>query len=253
MTRVMTNDALLFHSMAMSMLIESGTPVYVSQLMRVFEGDPRFSHWLSTTWQHEEVGHGELLRQEIAKRWPDFDAGAAQRTFMERYTPLCDAALLRPTPALEALARCVTEAQAAAGYRALASFTAGTSLAALFAGMAADEARHYSRFRRAFDERAAAHGRVERLRLVLARTLLVRDEDLPLAFVSLAQHWRSPPPFELPSYAAYLDAVDEQLRENVPALALARMLLKPVLGGTWFERIAEAALPKVLHQLVFQT
>jgi hypothetical protein len=248
----MTNDSLLFHAMGMSMLIESGTPVYVSQLLRIFEGDDQLCRWLSTTWQREEVSHGELLRGEIARRWPAFDHAAAQRTFMQKYAPLCDAALLRPTAALEALARCVTEAQAAAGYRALASFAQEPALSETFARMAADEARHYSRFRRAFDERASAHGRIDRLRLVLSRTLLVRDEDLALAFASLAPHWTSPPPFELPSYAAYLDAVEVQLSEHIPTLALARMLLKPIVGGAWFERLAEAALPGVLRQLVFQ-
>src|SRR3954467_14962941 len=146
-------DALLFYSMAISSFIESTTPEYVVQLREIFRGDAEFTRWLQGTWQREEVGHGQLMREQIARFWPEFDLDAAYVDFTARYVPRCDISLLRPTPALEALARCVTEAQAAGSYRALAWHCRHKSenLQSVFVGMAADEARHYSYFRRTFE------------------------------------------------------------------------------------------------------
>lgn len=241
-------DALLFYSMAISSLIESMTPEYVVQLLRIFGGDPRFSDWLENTWQREEVGHGLLMRERLEEVWPEFDLSAACADFTRCYLPRCDASLLRPTPALEALARCVTESQAAGSYRALASYTRDAELAAMLRRMAADEARHYSYFRRAFEQHneREQHGPLKRFQVVVARSLLVRDEDLPLAFSSLNNHWSSPQPFVRQSYAGYLKLLAVLMRDHFPMMATARMLMKPVAGGTWIESFA-TAVPRFLR------
>ena len=221
-------DALLFYSMGISSFIESTTPEYVVNLRRIFRGDADFMRWLEETWQIEEVGHGLLMRDQLARHWPDFDLEAAYAQFASSYVPRCDASLLRPTPALEALARCVTEAQAAASYRALASYC--PDLETMFLGMAADEARHYSQFRRAFERHNATekHGRLRRLQIVVERLLLVRDEDLPLGFAALNEHWRQPPPFVRQDYAGYLKRMFERLWWHFPFRAAGRMLTQPI-------------------------
>jgi hypothetical protein len=175
------------------------------------------------------------MRTVLEKTWPELDVAAAYDDFAARYTPRCAEELLRPTPALEALARCVTEAQAAASYRALASYTGDAELRALFLRMAADEARHYTHFRNAFDDQneREEHGALKRLQIVVARTLLVRDEDLAFAFAALQSHWRAPPPFEpLQHYSHYLLRVREIFHDHFPIGAATAMLMRPVFGAS---------------------
>jgi rubrerythrin len=244
-------DAFLFYSMAISSFIESTTPEYVVNLARIFDKDPQMKSWLEGTWQLEEVGHGQLMRERVERLWPEFDFTTAYESFTRRYVPRCDASLLRPTPALEALARCVTEAQAAASYRALASYTQDAALAETFLGMAADEARHYAYFRRAFDRHneGEKQGSFKRIQVVVARTLLVQDEDLALAFASLNDHWKAAPPFVREAdYAAYLRLVRYLMPHHFPVIAATRMLLKPVFGGTWLETLATSTVPDLLRR-----
>lgn len=241
-------DALLFYSMAISSFIESTTPEYVVNLLRIFRDDAQATQWLEKTWQREEVRHGTLMRNELLEMWPEFDFQRAYAEFTRIYLPRCDASLLRPTPALEALARCVTEAEAAASYRALASYTGCPRLKHMFLEMAADEARHYSYFRRTFyrHNELEKHSRMRRLHIIVARTLLVRSEDLALAFSSLNTHWSEPPPFAPEDYAGYLRLIARLVENHFPIAAASRMLMQLVTSGTLLERVATAAIPRIL-------
>jgi hypothetical protein len=242
-------DGLLFYSMAISSLIESTTPVYVENLLQIFANDSQTCEWLQTTWCPEELRHGRLMRQRIEQLWPELDFARAYAEFRKRYEPRCEASLLRPTPALEALARCVTEAQAAASYRALASYVLDPELAATFLAMAADEVRHFSYFRRTFERHndCERHRMLKRLRIVVERTLLVRDEDLAVGFSCLDAHWTKPPPFAPLDYQRYLELLGEVMQQHFPMLAAARMLMQPVTGGTWLEDVATVFVPPFLR------
>jgi hypothetical protein len=243
-------DAFFFYSMAISSFIEATTPEYVVNLLRIFDKDPQMKSWLQGTWQPEEVGHGELMREQVERYWPEFDYARAYASFTCRYLPRCDASLLRPTPGLEALARCVTEAGAAASYRALASYTRDPALAETFLGMAADEARHYAYFRRAFERHneTEKQGTLKRIRVMVARTLLVQDEDIALGFSSLNDHWNAPPPFVREDHDGYLRLLRYLMPHHFPVIAASRMLLKPVFGGTWLEKLATSTVPDLLRR-----
>jgi hypothetical protein len=243
-------DGLLFYSLAISSFLESATPEYVRNLRRIFAADAAFADWLADVWEGEEVEHGRLVREVLRSGWPAFDWSAAYVEFTSRYAPRCDASLLRPTPALEALARCVTETQAATYYRALADYSQDTALKALLQRMAADEARHYAAFRRAFlrHNEALGHGILERLRLVVARNRLVREEDLAIAFGSIDAHWRGSRPFAAQDYRGFLDAASRMMRRHFPVRAAARMIVKPITEDGWLEPFVLASFPRLLRR-----
>src|SRR5262249_32755991 len=120
-----------------------------------------------------------------------------------------------------------------------------------FLSMAADEARHYTQFRRAFEKHNLRehHRKLRRLRIVAARTLLVRDEDLPLAFDALNGHWRCAPPFALLKWRGYGPLLRPLLRRHFPIEAAARMLMKPVVGGSRLEHVTTAIVPRMLRHV----
>ena len=115
--------------------------------------------------------------------------------------------------------------------------------------MAGDEARHYSYFRRTFERHneREKHGRIKRLTVILSRTLLVQDEDLRIAFSSLNAHWTKPQPFPQEDYAGYFRLVSDLIQDHFPLAAASRMLMQLVADTTWLERLAAAALPRILH------
>jgi len=91
----------------------------------------------------------------------------------------------------------------------------------MFLAMAPDEARPLRIFRRTFERhnQRENHGRIRRLQVIVARTVLVRDEDLPIAFSSLNRNWTSPPPFAQEDYAGYSRLVGDLMRDHFPIIA----------------------------------
>lgn len=241
---------MVFYSLAIASLIESDVPRYVRSLREIYAADPELCAWLTERWQPEEARHGALTRYYVCRTWPEFDWDAANAAFRAVYDPLCEAPRLRPTPGLEALARCVTEAQAAMGYRALAAYVPDPALAELLRAMSRDEVAHFSRFRRAFErhDRVERQGWLRKAAVVLARGGLVRDEDLALGFGVLDAHWRASPPFAPLTYPQFLRASARMLRQHLDGGAAARMLLKPLTDGSAWGRLAAPAIAFVARR-----
>ena len=77
-------------------------------------------------------------------------------------------------------------------YRCLADYARDGELAAMLRGMSADEVRHYGYFRRIFERYDARERNTtwRKARTLVARSQLVRDEDVRLAFLPLNSCWR---------------------------------------------------------------
>jgi hypothetical protein len=244
MSSLSRHDAFLFYSVTSISFLESAVPHYVRNLDPFFAVDPAVAGWLRDTWLPEESAHGHATRAYVLATWPEFDWNLAYGRFLERYVPRCDHGLLRPSVSLEALARCVTETQAAMTYRALAGYARDPALGRLFVRLARDETRHYAYFRDVLDRYAVAE-RTSRWRLaatLVARSRLVRDEDLALAFAPLNAAWSSPTPFAPMTYDDFLSRGAEVMAKHLPVEAATRMLVRPLTRGRAWERPASRVL-----------
>lgn len=146
------SDPFIFYSLSAVSFLESTVAVYVDNLLPIYAGDSTITNWLTETWRPEEQEHGDRMATFVKAAWPEFDWHAAYDDFLAIYTPQCSTTLLRPTPAQEALARCVTECQASMIYKCIASYTTDDDLAAMLTELSKDEVRHYKVFRDIFDQ-----------------------------------------------------------------------------------------------------
>ena len=243
-------DDFTFYSMAVISFLETAVPNYVDNLAPQFGTDAGTARWLRETWLPEEAEHGRATRRFVESRWPDFRWEAAHDEFLALYVPRCHHTLLRPSPALEALARCVTETEAAMVYRCIGDYTGDAELKALLHRMSRDEVRHYAYFRDLFD----AHDAVERnsfwrkARTLLSRSELVRDEDLALAFAPLNGAWRGPTPFAPLDYAGFLKKASQVMSSHFPVEPARRMLFRPLMTGRLWDAPAAALLALLVRR-----
>jgi hypothetical protein len=157
--------------------------------------------------------------------------------------------LLRPSPALEALARCVTETETAMIYRCLSTYTPDTELKALMMAMSKDEVRHYSYFRGVFDRYDARERNSfwTKAKTIVARSKLVWKEDLALAFKQLNSCWRGKQPFQALNYSQFLSMAGRVMKEHFPFEVTKRMLFRPLRSGGWLEKFIIDMLAKIVR------
>lgn len=244
MTSSARQDAFTFYAMAVISFLESAVPNYVENLLPYYGDCPETARWLNDAWLPEESAHGQMTREFVERRWPEFRWQEAYQKFLRLYVPRCDHRLLRPSKSLEALARCVTETEAAMVYRCLAEYSCDPQLKGMLEEMSRDEIRHYTYFRDLFDR----HDAIERnsfwrkAKTVLARSELVRNEDLALAFEPLNRSWSGTKPFAALTYAAFMSQASQVMSGFFPVEAAKRMLFKPLLRGHAWEALAVLAL-----------
>jgi hypothetical protein len=230
-------DAFSFYSLAMISFLESAVPNYVQNLFPFYSGNREMQDWLRLVWLPEERRHGGLTKKYIFRRWPGFDWEGGYATFLAYYRPRCEHSLLRPSPALEALARCVTETETALIYRCISRYTLDPELKALMSAMSKDEVRHYAYFRGVFDhyDSSERNSFWRKANTIVIRSGLVRDEDLALAFSPLNRCWAGRQPFASLNYRQFLAAASRVMRQHFAFVAAKRMLFRPLQRGRWLE------------------
>ena len=143
-------DRLIFYGTAVSSFLEISVSHYTASLREIFAGEPEVVEWLNSVWEPEERAHGDAMRAYIERVWPQYQWDKAYAGFIGQYAPFCTADHLRPTPAREMLARCVTECEAAVLYRTLSNLARDPLAKHLFLQMYEDEISHYKFFFRWF-------------------------------------------------------------------------------------------------------
>lgn len=250
MSTSIRHDAFTFYSLATVSFLESTVATYVENLFPYFEEDPAALNWLQTVWLREEAEHGRLTQTYLRATWPDFDWQQAYEEFLQSYVPRCDSALLRPSPALEALARCVTETQTSMIYRCFGDYFVDPHLTELMQRLSREEVRHYKYFRRLFEkyERLERNSLWRKIGTLVSRSALVRDEDVALAFRPLNRHWRGAMPFAPMSYRDFLSRAGQVMRRHFPFEEAKRMLFRPLRSGAWHEKLLVDCLSVVVKR-----
>lgn len=229
-----------FHSLATASFLETAVPLHVNRLIQVFGADADVRLWLEQVWWPQRAELGRQLRAYVEATWPEFDWNAAYHEFYESYRPLSGLDGLRARVAREALGLCVTEAQAALFYRALANSADEPQLRALARRAACDHAAFFDFFRAHFERRK----RIERvgfaaaLRTVIAVCRSARDHDVATAFQALGRNWTGAAIVPGLGYPEYRRRMAQLLQRHAAPGLVERLLFRP-----WLRR--ERAAPQL--------
>ena len=224
------DDRIVFYAAAVSSFLETSVPLYTRELRVMFAADAPMVEWLDRTWEPEESGHGRLMREYLARTWPEYRWEDAYSAFLDEYRGYCGPGLLRASPARELLSRCVTECQAAMLYRTLASYASDPVAKATFASMYSDEVRHYREFLRGFKryrEREALDA-VSIARGLVRRRSKAQVEDAGTALRYVNYGWSRDLPFAPLGEEGVLASARASMRRHFPLESARRMMVKPL-------------------------
>ncbi|HEX5129669.1 MAG TPA: ferritin-like domain-containing protein [Usitatibacter sp.] len=228
--RAPREDRVVFYAAAVSSFLETSVPLYTRELRVMFSDDAAMLDWLDRVWEPEETGHGELMRDYLARTWPEYRWEDAYSAFLSEYRGYCGPHLLRPSPAREMLSRCVTECQAAMLYRTLASYSDDPEARKRFAGMYGDEVRHYKEFLRAFRRYSAKESldTLSILRGLVRRRSKAQVEDAGTALRYVNYGWSRELPFAPLGEEGVVQAARECMRPHFPLQSARQMMVKPL-------------------------
>ena len=232
----------VFHSLAAASFLESAVPLHVTRLTRVFDADPGAKLWLEQVWWPRRAELGRQLRAYVEATWPEFDWSAAYREFHEDYHPCSGLEGLRARVVRETLGLCVTEAQAALLYRALAGSADEPQLRALAGRAACEHAEFFDYFRAAFERRRQIEriGFAATLRTVNAACSSARDYDVATAFQVLGHNWTGDTIVPGMRYGEFRQRMAQLLQRHAMLGPIERLMFRP-----WVQRTS--AVPALPH------
>lgn len=234
-------NGLTFHSLATASFLETAVPLQVSRLAPVFAAYPGVQLWLDQVWWPGRAGIGQSLRGQVEATWPEFDWSAAYCEFSDRYRPATGLRGRYATVAYEALGLCVSAAQAAVFYRALARGADEPALRGLARGAGLEHAGYFDFFRDLFErcKRAERVGLAATWRTAIAISRSARDDDVAAAFEPLGRNWNRSSVVPAVGYCEYRERMAQFIRRHAALGPIERMLFRP-----WFERAPAAPAPQ---------
>jgi hypothetical protein len=244
--QIRKND-FIFYVAAASSFLETTVPVYVKNLTAFLEKDIEISKWLNEVWEPEEVNHGRAMRSYIEHVWPEYNWRNAYSSFRKNYLNYCKVELLRPTCALEMLARCVTETGAANFYRMVYNYIEEPIFSNTMKNMFQDEVRHYSVFFKKYEQynKEEKVSFFQKFKLVISRNQIVSEEDLYTAFQHINSGWEKSSPFQLKEYRAIISTIGNISKLHFPYDMARNMLFRPFNGRNILEKLATKPLEKI--------
>ena len=235
-------NGLLFHSLAAASFLETAVPLHVNRLNQVFAARPDVVLWLEQVWWPQRAEHGRRLRDYLEATWPEFDWKAAYQEFYESYRPRSGLEGRDAGNALEALGLCVTAAQAAVFYRALANCADEPALRALARQAARDHGGCFDYFSTLFErcKRDERVGLVTSWRTVRAACRSARDFDASAAFEPLGRHWGGAPTVPELGYGEFRARMMALIQRHAALGRIERLLFRP-----WLESERGAPAPQL--------
>lgn len=227
-------NALTFHSLAAASFLETAVPLHVNHLAQVLGTCPETRLWLEQVVWPQRAELGRCLRDYVEATWPEFDWGAAYQEFYESYRPRHGLAGRRGGIARVALGLCVTAAQAAVFYRALANAADEPALRGLARRAARDHADYFDTFRALFDrcKRRERIGVIAAWRATAAVCRLARDVDVAAAFEPLGRNWSGAGVVPAFSYAEYRQRMAQFVQRHTALGCIERLMFRPWLQRT---------------------
>lgn len=235
-------NGLLFHSLAAASFLETAVPLHVNRLNQVFAARPDVVLWLEQVWWPQRAELGRRLRDYLEATWPEFDWSAAYHEFYESYRPRSGLEGRGAGAALEALGLCVTAAQAAVFYRALAHYADEPALRALARQAACDHGGCFDYFSALLErcKRDERVGLVTSWRTVRAACRSARDFDASAAFEPLGRHWGGAPTVPGLGYGEFRARMVPLIQRHAALGRIERLLFRP-----WLERERSAPAPQL--------
>ncbi len=238
-------DRLVFYAATISSFLEISIEHYTASLRQIFASEPEVVQWLDSVWEPEERAHGEAMRVYLARVWPQYNWGRAYAGFVNQYAPLCDVGLMRPAPAREMLARCVTECEAAVLYRTLANMASDPLAKHLFHSMYEDEISHYKFFFRWFrilrEREREGLGAFSVFSETLSRQRKALDEDVGLSLSHVNNGFLKPMPFAPLEQNTLITMAQVALEDHFPFETARALMLKPLRACSgWGKPLASA-------------
>jgi hypothetical protein len=232
-------NALLFHGVATASFLEAAAPIGAGRVARAVMEAPDAAHWADNVWRPQRSARGQALRTYIDAVWPEFDWAAAYDDFCKLYAQRPGYAAGQTNPALEMLACCVLESQAALFYRAIAAGADDPVLRELARAAAREHCACFEVFKGLFEHGAGrqAVGFVASCRVVLASSCAARDIDVAAAFRSLAAHWYGTPTVTGLGYQEFLSRMARLIQKHAGLGCFERLLFSP-----WLKRARPALL-----------
>ena len=245
-------DVALFYMLAGASFIESGSAIYLRNLLGYYGDDAQISDWLRNEWEPEELQHGAALRAYVTKVWPEFDWARAYRAFLAEYSVAAAPDAFEATPRLELAARCMIETGTASFYRMLHEYVDEPVLRQLLGHIRDDEVRHYKHFLLFFRGRQALEGggRLKVIAAILRRVRESRTDDAWIAFRHAFELRNPGRPCGRSDFEAWQMEVRAIMRRTFPFRLTAQMLLVPLALPVFIRplarRAAEAGLRRML-------
>ncbi len=238
-------DRLVFYAATISSFLEISIEHYTASLRQIFASELEVVQWLDSVWEPEERAHGEAMRVYLARVWPQYNWGRAYAGFVNQYAPLCDVGLMRPAPAREMLARCVTECEAAVLYRTLANMASDPLAKHLFHSMYEDEISHYKFFFRWFrilrEREREGLGAFSVFSETLSRQRKALDEDVGLSLSHVNNGFLKPMPFAPLEQNTLITMAQVALEDHFPFETARALMLKPLRACSgWGKPLASA-------------
>ena len=233
-------NAVTFHSLAAASFLETVVALHVNRQALVYAAHPDVRSWLEQVWGPQRAELGRQLREYIEATWPEFDWNAAYQDFHDNYRPHSGFEGKNGDIALAALGLCVTSAQAALFYRALANSADEPTLRALARSAASDHAGFFDYFRALFErcKQLRRVGVTATWRTVIAVSRSARDHDVATAFQVLGDNWSGAPIVPSLGYSQYRERMLQLIRRHAALGPVERLLFRP-----WLERSAPAPQP----------
>ncbi|HLF38080.1 MAG TPA: hypothetical protein VI545_00220 [Burkholderiales bacterium] len=235
-------NGLLFHSLAAASFLETAVPLHVNRLKQVFAARPDVMLWLEQIWWPQRAEHGRRLRDYLEATWPEFHWSAAYQEFHDSYRPRSALEGRGAGAALEALGLCVTAAQAAVFYRALAKCADEPALRTLARQAACDHGGCFDYFSALFErcKRDERVGLVTSWRTVRAACRSARDFDASAAFEPLGRHWGGAPTVPELGYGEFQARMVQLIQRHAALGRVERLLFRP-----WLECERSAPAPQL--------